>query len=82
MDPGLPVGGGADPRGGGGRGVMATPTYNFAKISKKNHMELRKYLALGQRVPGALLGSATEKIVVDFVAALNSMKIMFLSRFC
>ena len=49
-DPGFPVGGGADPRGGG------APTYNFAKFCKKLH-EIEKNL--GRR--GARAGHAPPK---------------------
>ena len=45
-DPGFPVGGGADPRGG-------APTYDFVKFSKKLH-EIEKNLGRrGGRAPGA-----------------------------
>ena len=53
-DPGFPVGGGANPRGGG-RQHMILP--NFVK----NYMKLRKFWAVGGwGVPGAPPKSATE----------------------
>ena len=46
-DPGFPVGGGADPPGGG------APTYDFVKISQNMH-EIEKILDhRGGRAPGA-----------------------------
>ena len=55
MDPGFPVGGGADSGGGG------APTYDFVNISQKLH-EIEKILGRGEgewRAPGRPLGSAT-----------------------
>ena len=43
-DPGFPIGGGANPRGGG------APTYDFAKISQKLH-EIEKMLGRREVLP-------------------------------
>ena len=51
VNPGFPVGGGADPLGGA--------TYDFVKFSQKLH-EIEKILGRGgRRARGAPLGSAT-----------------------
>ena len=52
-DSGFPVGGGINPRGGGG-----VPTYDFAKFSEKLH-EIEKNFGRG-RTPGHPLGSTTD----------------------
>ena len=51
VDPGFPIGGGANPPGG-------APTYNFAKFCK-NCMKLRNFWAVGGHTPGAPPKSAT-----------------------
>ena len=54
VDPGFPLGGGANSSGGGG-----APTYDFAKFSQKTAWNWKNFDRGGARVPSAPLRSAT-----------------------